>query len=108
MLEAAGATVHLAHPLSVKACSYWRVKNDLLTELLDVFAAQDGCVVGSIAGISGRSVSPGLPRNGRTIWAGWARGSSLATGTRIDVDTWADRHTVPCAHGPAALEPVIS
>ena len=28
-----GATVHLAHPLGVKAFSYRRVKNDLLTEL---------------------------------------------------------------------------
>ena len=28
-----GASVHLAHPLGVKAFSYRRVKNDLLTEL---------------------------------------------------------------------------
>ena len=33
VLEAAGAEVHLAHPLGVKAFSYRRVKNDLLTEL---------------------------------------------------------------------------
>ena len=31
-LEAAGAEVHLAHPLGVKAFTYRRVKNDLLTE----------------------------------------------------------------------------
>jgi transposase len=30
---AAGAEVHLAHPLGVKAFAYRRVKNDLLTEL---------------------------------------------------------------------------
>jgi transposase len=35
VLEAAGAEVHLAHPLGVKAFSYRRVKNDLLTELAD-------------------------------------------------------------------------
>ena len=39
-LAAAGAEVHLAHPLGVKAFTYRRVKNDLLTELLDVAAAQ--------------------------------------------------------------------
>src|SRR5512144_3283778 len=33
-LQAAGARVHLAHPLGVKAFEYRRVKNDLLTELL--------------------------------------------------------------------------
>ena len=33
VLAAAGAEVHLAHPLGVKAFSYRRVKNDLLTEL---------------------------------------------------------------------------
>jgi transposase len=32
-LAAAGAEVHLAHPLGVKAFTYRRVKNDLLTEL---------------------------------------------------------------------------
>ena len=32
-LAAAGAHVHLAHPLGVKAFSYRRVKNDPLTEL---------------------------------------------------------------------------
>jgi transposase len=35
-LAAAGAQVHLAHPLGVKAFAYRRVKNDLLTELSDV------------------------------------------------------------------------
>ena len=33
VLEAAGAEVHLAHPLGVKAFTYRRVKNDPLTEL---------------------------------------------------------------------------
>jgi transposase len=32
-LAAAGAEVHLAHPLGVKGFAYRRVKNDLLTEL---------------------------------------------------------------------------
>src|SRR5215210_7273029 len=32
-LQAAGAHVHLAHPLGVKAFEYRRVKNDMLTEL---------------------------------------------------------------------------
>jgi transposase len=40
VLEAAGAEVHLAHPLGVKAYSYRRVKNDLLTELRSVTAVQ--------------------------------------------------------------------
>ncbi len=35
VLQAAGATVHLAHPLGVKGFAYRRVKNDLLTELPD-------------------------------------------------------------------------
>ena len=35
VLEQAGAEVRLAHPLGVKAFSYRRVKNDLLTELTD-------------------------------------------------------------------------
>ena len=39
-LAAAGAEVHLAHPLGVKAFTYRRVKNDPLTELADVSAAQ--------------------------------------------------------------------
>jgi transposase len=43
VLEAAGAEVHLAHPLGVKAYSYRRVKNDLLTELPGVAAAQEVC-----------------------------------------------------------------
>ena len=34
-LAEAGAEVHLAHPLGVKAFSHRRVKNDLLTELAD-------------------------------------------------------------------------
>ena len=35
VLEELGAEVHLAHPLGVKAFTYRRVKNDLLTELAD-------------------------------------------------------------------------
>ncbi len=44
-LAAAGAEVHLAHPLGVKAFSCRRVKNDPLTELLDVSAAQAWCLL---------------------------------------------------------------
>jgi hypothetical protein len=42
-LAAAGAEVHLAHPLGVKAFTYRRVKDDLLTELPNVSADQVGC-----------------------------------------------------------------
>ena len=38
VLQAAGAEVHLAHPLGVKAYSYRQVKNDPLTELPGVTA----------------------------------------------------------------------
>ena len=41
-----GASVHLAHPLGVKAFSYRRVKNDLLTELIGLVSA--GCVPGGV------------------------------------------------------------
>lgn len=41
-----GATVHLAHPLGVKAFSYRRVKNDLLTELSA--SSPRGCVPGGV------------------------------------------------------------
>ena len=51
VLEEAGAEVHLAHPLGVKAFTYRRVKDDLLTEL----RARLGQVSGQ-AGISGASV----------------------------------------------------
>ena len=37
-LAAAGAEVHLAHPLGVRAFTHRRVKNDPLTELPDVTA----------------------------------------------------------------------
>jgi transposase len=40
VLEELGAEVHLAHPLGVKAFTCRRVKNDLLTELPTVSAAQ--------------------------------------------------------------------
>jgi transposase len=43
VLEAAGAEVHLAHPLGVRAYSRRRVKNDPLTELADVSAAHVTC-----------------------------------------------------------------
>jgi transposase len=59
-LAAAGAEVHLAHPLGVKAYGYQRVKTDLLTELLHVSAVQT--MRGSqppIAEMSRRSESPG-------------------------------------------------
>jgi len=47
-LQAAGATVHLAHPLGVKAFEYRRVKNDLLTELCGIAAGQSlGCGTGA-------------------------------------------------------------
>src|SRR5947209_12445153 len=55
-LAAAGAEVHLAHPLGVKAFTYRRVKNDLLTELLDVAAAQEAPPLPQPIGeLSGRS-----------------------------------------------------
>jgi transposase len=60
VLEAAGAEVHLAHPLGVKAYSCRRVKNDLLTELPNVSAVQIGCTHGRRpSGMSERSESPG-------------------------------------------------
>jgi transposase len=60
VLEEAGAEVHLAHPLGVKAFTYRRVKNDPLTELRSVSAAQDRCALRRpIAGMPGRSESPG-------------------------------------------------
>ena len=46
-LAAAGAEVHLAHPLGVKAFTYRRVKNDLLTELSSW--SFGGCVPGGSA-----------------------------------------------------------
>jgi hypothetical protein len=59
-LAAAGAEVHLAHPLGVKAFAYRRVKNDPLTELRVVFAAQAGCASQQpIAEMSATSESPG-------------------------------------------------
>jgi transposase len=42
VLEAAGAEAHLAHPLGVKAFTYRRVKNDLLTELRGRFRRSKG------------------------------------------------------------------
>lgn len=42
VLQAAGARVHLAHPLGVKGFRYRRVKNDLLTELSA--SSRRGCV----------------------------------------------------------------
>jgi hypothetical protein len=45
-LQAAGATVHLAHPLGVKGFRYRRVKNDLLTELSA--SSPRGCVPGGV------------------------------------------------------------
>ena len=56
VLEEAGAEVHLAHPLGVRAFSCRRVKNDLLTELPDVSAVQEAWTsLRSIVGLSQRS-----------------------------------------------------
>ena len=52
VLEAAGAEVHLAHPLGVKAFSYRRVKNDPLTELpggVPLVGGQVGFPVATVA-----------------------------------------------------------
>jgi transposase len=51
VLEQAGAEVHLAHPLGVKAFSYRRVKNDPLTELpeaVDQVSGHAGSLVASV------------------------------------------------------------
>jgi Transposase len=56
-LAAAGAEVHLAHPLGVKAFTYRRVKNDLLTELrggLGQVSGRMGARVATVAGRDGR------------------------------------------------------
>ena len=59
-LAAAGAEVHLAHPLGVKAFTYRRVKNDPLTEQSNVFAAQMGYMLCQpTSGMSARSESQG-------------------------------------------------
>jgi transposase len=52
VLEAAGAEVHLAHPLGVKAYSYRRVKNDPLTELpggVPQVSGRRGALVATVA-----------------------------------------------------------
>jgi hypothetical protein len=51
-LAAAGAEVHLAHPLGVKAFSYRRVKNDLLTELPAGFSQVCGRAVTWLATVA--------------------------------------------------------
>ena len=43
LLEDYGFEAHMVHPLRCKAIASARLKNDLLTELPDVFAAQVGC-----------------------------------------------------------------
>jgi len=51
-LTAAGAEVHLAHPLGVKAFSHRRVKNDPLTELtaaVDQVSGRAGGLVANVA-----------------------------------------------------------
>src|SRR6266498_2672003 len=56
VLAEAGAEVHLAHPLGVRAFSCRRVKNDLLTELPDVSAVQAArASLWPIVGLSRRS-----------------------------------------------------
>jgi hypothetical protein len=60
LLEDYGFEAHLVHPLRCKAIASARLKNDLLTELLDVSAAQVGRPSQqSIAEMSGRSGLPG-------------------------------------------------
>ena len=83
-----GASVHLAHPLGVKAFSYRRVKNDLLTELsassprgcvrcrarLARFAAREqrcGCAAGVVrAGGAAAGFAGGDGRAVRAVSAG--------------------------------------
>jgi transposase len=63
-LAAAGAQVHLAHPLGEKGFAYRRVKNDLLTEL--------AAAVSQVSGHGGGRVASVGCRDHR--W-GWAAGS---------------------------------
>jgi hypothetical protein len=60
LLEDYGFDPHLVHPSRCKAIASARLKNDLLTELPDVAAAQESQLsLQPIAELSGRSRSPG-------------------------------------------------
>ncbi|HEX6521556.1 MAG TPA: transposase [Streptosporangiaceae bacterium] len=63
VLQAAGAELHLAHPLGVKAFSYRRVKNDLLTELTMAVSRVSGRV-------GGRAITVGRHEHRRRRAAG--------------------------------------
>jgi transposase len=73
-LAAAGAEVHLAHPLGVKAFTYRRVKNDSLTEL--------PCGLGQVSGRMGVWVFTVADRGHRR---GCAAGSVAAGGAAVRV-----------------------
>jgi transposase len=73
-LEAAGAEVHLAHPLGVKGFACRRVKNDLLTEL------REG--LGQVSGRMGARVATVADRDRRR---GSAAGSVAAGGAAARV-----------------------
>src|SRR5438094_6581406 len=60
LLEEYGFDAHLVHPLRCKAIASARLKNDLLTELPEVSAAQQAQPSSRpIVGLSGRCRSPG-------------------------------------------------
>src|SRR5215470_14793858 len=59
LLEGYGFEPHMVHPLQCKAIASARLKNDLLTELPDVSAAQAGCAARRpVIGMTERSGSP--------------------------------------------------
>ena len=68
-LAAAGAEVHLAHPLAVKAFTYRRVKNDPLTEL-----------PAGLSQVSGRAVTWLATVARHDHWRGCAAGPGPAGG----------------------------
>ena len=60
LLEDYGFEPHLVHPLQCKAIASARLKNDLLTELPNVYAVQARCAPRQpTTRMSGRSESPG-------------------------------------------------
>ena len=76
-LQAAGARVHLAHPLGVKAFEYRRVKNDLLTELPRPFSGRCGRRGAGVATVPARDHRRGFAAGsgrvgGAAVWC--ARG----------------------------------
>ena len=60
-LQAGGASVHLAHPLGVKAFEYRRVKNDLLTELPEGFLGLSVRLLSGVATFPARDQQRGCP-----------------------------------------------